>query len=60
MLNNSQHALKLPKNTSNNTSAISNDLGILCSDVMVLILHKILMKIDEDNFNTEIYLYVQR
>ena len=52
MLNNSQYALKLSKETANNISTISNDLGMLCSGVMVLILHKIIMKTNEHKFYT--------
>jgi hypothetical protein len=52
MLNNSQQALKLSKETANSASTISNDLGILCSGVMVLILHTVIMKIDEHKIST--------
>lgn len=52
MINNSQHAPKLSKETANSISTISNDVGILCSGVMVLILHTVIMKIDEHKIST--------
>lgn len=52
MINNSQHTPKLSKETANSVTTISNDLGILCSGITVLILHTVIMKIDEHKIYT--------